>query len=170
MRVATRGSKLSLAQTDIVIERLRKMDPGLSIERNVVMTRGDVDKHTALFRMDEKGIFEREVNQAVLDGVADFAVHSMKDLPTYQEDAQLVIAGIPERGPAEDVLVSRESKTLEEMKHGSTVGTSSLLRIAQLKRARPDLNTIPIRGNVETRIAKVEQGEYDAVILAEAGL
>src|SRR5215467_5614496 len=170
LRVATRGSRLSLAQTDIVIERLRKMDPGLSIKYDVVMTRGDLDKSTALFRMDEKGIFEKEVNQAVLDGRADFAVHSMKDIPTYQEDNELVIAGTPERGPAGDVLVSRESTTLEEMKPGSTIGTSSLLRIAQLRQARPDLNTRPIRGNVETRIAKVEQGEYDGVILAEAGL
>ena len=134
------------------------------------MTQGDVDKHTPLFRMDQKGIFEKEVNQAVLANRVDFAVHSMKDIPVYEEDTGLVIAGVPERGSVADVIVSRDNKTLEELTPGSTVGTSSLLRVAQLKRARPDIKTEPIRGNVETRILKVEQGEYDAVILAEAGL
>ncbi len=134
------------------------------------MTQGDVDKHTPLFRMDQKGIFEKEVNQAVLDDRVDFAIHSMKDIPVFEEDTDLVIAGVPERGSAADVIVSRENKALEELKPGSTVGTSSLLRVAQLKRARPDIKTEPIRGNVETRVLKVEQGEYDAVILAEAGL
>jgi len=154
----------------LVIEKLQVKHPGLTIEKSLIMTQGDVDKHTPLFRMDQKGIFEKEVNQAVLDDRVDFAIHSMKDIPVFEEDTDLVIAGVPERGSAADVIVSRENKALEELKPGSTVGTSSLLRVAQLKRARPDIKTEPIRGNVETRVLKVEQGEYDAVILAEAGL
>ncbi len=170
LRVGTRGSRLSLAQTDLVIERLQRNYPKFTFEKTVIATKGDLDKHTPLYRLDQKGIFEKEVNQAVLDGNVDFAVHSMKDLPGYEKDAGLVIVGVPERGSPADVLVSKEDRTLEELKPGSVVGTSSLLRIAQLRRARPDLDTKPIRGNVETRILKVERGEYDAVVLAEAGL
>ncbi len=170
LRVGTRGSRLSLAQTDLVIERLRQDYPEFTFEKTVIATKGDLDNHTPLYRLDLKGIFEREVNQAVLDGNVDFAVHSMKDLPGYEEATGLVIAGVPERGSPADALVSKENRTLEELKPRSVVGTSSLLRVAQLKRARPDLKTEPIRGNVETRILKVERGEYDAVVLAEAGL
>jgi hydroxymethylbilane synthase len=170
LRVGTRGSRLSLAQTDLVIERLQRNYPKLTFEKTVIATKGDLDKHTPLYRLDQKGIFEKEVNQAVLDGNVDFAVHSMKDLPGYEKDTGLVIAGVPERGSPADVLVSQGDRTLEELRPGSVVGTSSLLRIAQLRRARPDLKTEPIRGNVETRILKVEKGEYDAVVLAEAGL
>jgi hydroxymethylbilane synthase len=168
--VGTRGSKLSLAQTDTIIAKLQQTDSRLTFEKRIIATKGDIDKNTPLFRLDQKGIFEKEVNQAILDGQVDFAVHSMKDLPVYEEDTGLAITGVPERGSAADVLVSREDRILEELKPGSVVGTSSLLRIAQLKRVRPDLNTEPIRGNVETRILKVERGDYDAVVLAEAGL
>ena len=168
--MGTRGSRLSLAQTDLVIERLRRNHPEFTFETTVISTKGDVDKHTPLYRLDQKGIFEKEINQAVLDGNVDFAVHSMKDLPGYEDDTGLVIIGIPERGSPADILVSQENRTLEELRPESVVGTSSLLRIAQLKRVRPDLRTEPIRGNVETRILKVERREYDAVVLAEAGL
>lgn len=168
--MGTRGSKLSIVQTDLVIERLRRNNPELSVEKEIITTGGDRDQQTPLFQLNQKGIFEKEVNQAVLDGRVDLAVHSMKDLPFYEEDTGLVITGVPERGPPADVLVSRGDRTLEELEPGNVVGTSSLLRLAQLKRVRPDLKTEPIRGNVETRIMKVERGEYDAVVLAEAGV
>jgi hydroxymethylbilane synthase len=129
-----------------------------------------VDHRTPLFSLDQKGIFEKEIDQAVLDGQVDFAVHSMKDIPVFDRDSQLVIASVPERGTVADVLVSKGDTLLKDLKKGSKIGTSSLLRVAQLRRARPDVNPEPIRGNVETRIQKVDRGEFDAVVLAEAGL
>lgn len=170
LRVGTRGSKLSLVQTDLVTERLRQTHRGLEIEKVIIRTAGDKDRETPIFFLDQKGVFEKEIDQAVQERRVDFAVHSLKDLPIFQHRSRLVIAGLPERGSPADVLVSHGDKTLQELRRGSTVGTSSLLRIAQLKRTRPDLEAKPIRGNVETRIQKVDKGEYDAVILAEAGL
>lgn len=106
----------------------------------------------------------------MLDGQVDFAVHSMKDIPVFDKDSKLVIASVPERGSVADVLVSKGNAQLKDLKEGSKIGTSSLLRVAQLRRARPDLYPEPIRGNVDTRIQKVDKGEFDAVVLAEAGL
>ncbi len=100
----------------------------------------------------------------------NFAVHSMKDIPVFDKDSGLLIASVPERGPVADVLVSTGNKLLKDLKKGSRIGTSSLLRVAQLRRARSDVKPEPIRGNVDTRIQKVERGEFDAVVLAEAGL
>lgn len=170
VRVGTRGSRLSLVQTDLVIQRLRQAHPDLTVERKIVTTKGDQDRRTPLFFLNQKGIFEREIDQAVLDGGVDFAVHSMKDIPVFEENTDLVIAGVPERGSPADVLVSSGDRILKKLGPGSIVGTSSLLRVSQLKRVRPDLKPEPIRGNVETRIQKVDGGEFDAVILAEAGL
>ncbi len=170
LRVGTRGSKLSLVQTDMVIEELRHARPFLEFEKQVITTKGDEDRLTPLYHLGEKGIFEKEINQAVLEGRVDFAVHSLKDLPGFDPGKELVLAGLLERGPSADVLVSRGRKPLEKLKPGSTVGTSSLLRASQLKRVRADLRPEPIRGNVETRIRKVESGEFDATILAEAGV
>ncbi len=170
LRVGTRGSKLSLAQTGLIVQRLREAYPDLTIEKKVITTKGDEDRRTPLFMLNQKGIFEKEVNNAVLDGRVDFAVHSMKDLPVFEPETDLLIAAVSERGSPADVLVSRGDRFLRELKPRSVVGTSSLLRIAQLKRIRPDLKAEPIRGNVETRVKKVDDGEFDAVILAEAGL
>jgi len=136
----------------------------------VITTAGDADQRTPLFSLDQKGIFEKEIDQAVLDGRVDFAVHSMKDIPVIDENGRLLIASVPARSSAADVLVSKGDTLLKDLRKGSKVGTSSLLRVAQLRRARPDLNPEPIRGNVETRIQKVDKGEFDAVVLAEAGL
>jgi hydroxymethylbilane synthase len=119
--------------------------------------------------MDEKGIFEKEVNDAVKNGEVDFAVHSLKDIPSdLSED--LEVACIPKRASPNDVLVNDKGRKLKELAAGSTIGTSSLRRAVQLKKSRPDLKIRPIRGNVETRVKKVISGEYDAVVLAEAGL
>jgi hydroxymethylbilane synthase len=170
LRVGTRGSKLSLVQTDMVLDRLKLANDDLNVERKVIVTKGDEDLKTPIFSINQKGIFEREIDEAVLGGRVDVAVHSMKDIPVFERDTKLVIASVPERGSPSDVLVSRHSKRLRELKDGSRVGTSSLLRVAQLRRASPGLRAVPIRGNVETRIQKVDRGEYDAVILAEAGL
>jgi hydroxymethylbilane synthase len=152
------------------LESIRQKNPGLKIERKVITTAGDADQRTPLFSLDQKGIFEKEIDQAVLDGQVDFAVHSMKDIPVLDEANGILIASVPERGSVADVLVSKGDTLLRNLKKGSKIGTSSLLRVAQLRRARPDVKPEPIRGNVETRIQKVESGEFDAVVLAEAGL
>lgn len=169
LRVGTRGSSLSLIQTDMIAERIRRIDPSLKIERRIIRTSGDIDRTTPLFSLGQKGIFEKEVDQAVIDRQVDFAVHSMKDIPTPLNE-ELNIASVPERGAVADVLVSKSRIPLERIPDGKVVGTSSLLRTAELRRVRPGLRASPIRGNVDTRVGKVERGEYDAVILAEAGL
>lgn len=168
IRVGTRGSRLAIAQTEIALAALRKANPGVRFEVVTISTKGDVDKRP-LFTMDEKGIFEREVNEAVKKGEVDFAVHSLKDVPSDLSD-ELVVACIPKRASPNDVLVNDKDQKLKELAAGSTVGTSSLRRAVQLAKLRPDLNVRPIRGNVETRVKKVISGEYDAVVLAEAGL
>ena len=170
LRVGTRGSKLSLVQTDLVVARLLQEYPDLEIQTVVISTAGDRDRETPLLSLNQKGIFEKEIDEAVVAGRVDFAVHSLKDLPTFESGSQIVIGGVLERGSTADVLVSQEGETLKEMEPGSVVGTSSPLRVAQLKRVRPDLEARPIRGNVETRVGKVDGANYDAVILAEAGL
>jgi hydroxymethylbilane synthase len=168
IRVGTRGSRLAIAQTEIALAALRRAHPGSRFEVVTISTRGDVDKRP-LFTMDEKGIFEKEVNEAVKKGEVDFAVHSLKDVPSDLSD-ELVVACIPKRASPNDVLVNDKGQKLKELAPGSTVGTSSLRRAVQLAKSRPDIRVRPIRGNVETRVKKVISGEYDAVVLAEAGL
>jgi hydroxymethylbilane synthase len=168
IKVGTRGSRLAIAQTEIALAALRRANPGIRFEVVTISTKGDVDKRP-LFTMDEKGIFEKEVNEAVKKGEVDFAVHSLKDIPSDLSD-ELAVACIPKRASPNDVLVNDRDQKLDELAPGSTVGTSSLRRAVQLAKYRPDLNVRPIRGNVETRVKKVISGEYDAVVLAEAGL
>jgi hydroxymethylbilane synthase len=170
LKVGTRGSRLSLIQTELVVDSIRQQNPGLRIDRMVISTAGDTDQRTPLFSLDQKGIFEKEIDQAVLDGPVDFAVHSMKDIPVFDRNSGLLIASVPERGSVADVLVSKGDMVLKDLKKGSRIGTSSLLRVSQIRRVRPDLNPEPIRGNVDTRIQKVDKGEFDAVVVAEAGL
>jgi hydroxymethylbilane synthase len=170
LKVGTRGSRLSLIQTELVVESIRQQNPGLEVHHAIINTAGDADQSTPLFSLDQKGIFEKEIDQAVLNGGVDFAVHSMKDIPVFDKESRLLIASVPERGSVADVLVSKGDTLLKDLKKGTKIGTSSLLRVAQLRRTRPDLDPEPIRGNVETRIRKVDNGEFDAVVLAEAGL
>src|SRR3989449_8566708 len=170
LRVGTRGSKLSLVQTDIVLDQLKRKDPKLVVERKIIKTKGDEDQRTPIFSINQKGIFEKEIDHAILERKIDVAVHSLKDVPVFERDTKLVIASVPQRGSPSNVLVSKNGERLRDLKSGSRVGTSSLLRVAQLKRVMPDLQAVPIRGNVDTRVQKVEDGEFDAVILAEAGL
>ena len=168
IRVGTRGSRLAIAQTEIALVALRKVHPHVRFEVIPISTKGDVDKRP-LFTLDEKGIFEKEVNEAVKQGDVDFAVHSLKDIPSDLSD-DLSVACIPKRASPNDVLVTDNGQKLKDLAPGSIVGTSSLRRAVQLTKTRPNLNVRPIRGNVETRVKKVINREYDAVILAEAGL
>jgi hydroxymethylbilane synthase len=168
IRVGTRGSRLAVAQTELALGALRKAHPGARFEIVTISTRGDVDKRP-LFTMDAKGIFEKEVNEAVRECQVDFAVHSLKDVPS-DLSPELIVACIPKRASPNDVLVNDKKQRLSELAKGSLVGTSSLRRAVQLMKTRPDMKVKPIRGNVETRVKKVISGEYDAVVLAEAGL
>lgn len=169
LRVGTRGSSLSLAQTKIVIDLLKKTDPHLDIEVQVIKTLGDREVKKPLYQLNEKGIFEKEIDKALLEGLVDFAVHSFKDVPTSEPEG-LIVAATPKRASPNDVLVSKEGKRLKELKLGSILGTSSLRRMAQVKRVRLDIDVRPIRGNEENRVKKVLDGDYDATILAQAGL
>ena len=168
VRVGTRGSRLAITQTEIALAALRKVHPHVRFEVIAISTKGDVDNRP-LFTLDEKGIFEKEVNEAVKQGKVDFAVHSLKDVPSDLSD-DLSVACIPKRASPNDVLVTDNGQKLKDLAPGSVVGTSSLRRAVQLTKTRVDLNVRPIRGNVETRVKKVISGEYDAAVLAEAGL
>ena len=162
--MAARGSRLSISQASLVIDMLYGVEPDISCVIQRITTRGDTDSKP-LFMMDRRGIFEREVNAAVADGRAHFAVHSMKDVPNDMSPG-LVLASVPARADPYDVMVCRPGLDLEGP---FVVGTSSLRRAAQARMAFGRCEVRPIRGNVETRISKVG-GLYDAVILARAGL
>ncbi|MBW3588196.1 MAG: hydroxymethylbilane synthase [Actinobacteria bacterium] len=163
IRVGTRGSKLAVAQTEWVISKLRVGAPGIDIELKTVQTTGDRRAEAPVLG---DGVFVREIQHALLEGEVDMAVHSLKDMPT-EPVAGLVIAAIPEREDARDALVGAR---LDDLAPGSRIGTGSPRRSAQLKRLRSDIEVVSARGNVPTRIEKVERGEYDAVMLAMAGL
>jgi hydroxymethylbilane synthase len=167
--VATRGSKLALIQTEILAQKLRKLDPSLKCDIIKIKSSGDINKNKLLFSVNEKGVFEKEVDRAVLEGEADFAVHSIKDIPT-ELDEELVIASILRREKPNDVLIGKLNQRLEELEPNSHVGTSSLRRAVQIKRKNPNVTVIPIRGNVENRIKKCIYGSFDALVLAEAGI
>ncbi|MCP8323334.1 MAG: hydroxymethylbilane synthase [Candidatus Methylarchaceae archaeon HK02M2] len=168
LTVGTRGSKLSLIQTNAVIKSLKFFHPELEVKVKVIKTTGDKERGKPLFTIDRKGIFEKEIDVAVVKGEVDFAVHSLKDVPITENLGTKIVA-IPKRFSPHDVLFSKNIP-LKKLPKGGVIGTSSLRRMAQVKFLHPDLEVKPIRGNVETRIAKVNRGEFDGVILAEAGL
>ena len=167
-KIGTRGSLLSLAQTNWVISELKKRSPEIEFEIVTIKTKGDTDARP-LFTINQKGIFEKEIDRAVIEKKVDFAVHSLKDVPSDLSD-ELVLACIPKREVANDIFISKDGSTLQTIKKGATVGTSSLRRAVQISRIRSDLIVKPIRGNIETRIKKIDQEEFDAVVLAEAGI
>ncbi len=169
IRVGTRGSKLALAQTTLVIEALRAAHPDLDVELCIIQTEGDRRRRASLLAIGGQGVFTRELEVALLDGEIDVAVHSLKDLPSTLPEG-LVLAATPPRENPCDVLVTRDGTRLEALPNGAVVGTGSLRRRAQLLRLRPDLQMKDIRGNVDTRLAKLAAGEYDAIVLAAAGL
>ncbi|RME63951.1 MAG: hydroxymethylbilane synthase, partial [Caldilineae bacterium] len=171
VRIGTRGSALARWQTDHVAALLREAWPALQVDIQVIRTRGDRVLDTPLPLVGGKGLFTAELEHALRSGAIDFAVHSLKDLPT--EDAPgLTVGAIPARAPVQDVLISREGMDLDHLPPGATIGTSSRRRAAQLLHHRPDLHILDIRGNVDTRIRKTldPNGPYDATILAQAGL
>ena len=166
--VGARGSKLSIAQTDWVISELQKTDSSLSFDIKPITTKGDTDTRP-LFAMEQKGILEKEIDRAVFEKEVDFAVHSLKDVPS-QLDPNLIISCIPKREAVNDVLITRDGFDIEEIPSGSVIGSSSLRRAVQVTRKRPDVIVKPVRGNIETRIKKVEEGKFDGIVLAQAGI
>lgn len=167
LRVGTRGSPLARAQTGWVADRLRQVVGEVAVE--TVTTRGDARGDTAVATLGGDGVFVRELEQALLDGRIDVAVHSLKDMPTA-EVAGLVLGGVPRRASPFDALVGPPGTDLATLPEGAVVGTASVRRAAQLKLLRPDLEVRPARGNVDTRLRKLDAGEYHAIVLAAAGL
>ncbi|HJJ22521.1 MAG TPA: hydroxymethylbilane synthase [Nitrosopumilus sp.] len=166
--VGARGSQLSVAQTNWVITELKKVNPDSEYEIKTIITKGDTDSRP-LFTIDQKGIFEKEIDRAVAQKEVNFAVHSLKDVPSEIDDS-LILACIPKREAVNDVFISSDGSSLESIKEGAVIGTSSLRRAVQVSRKRPDVIVKPIRGNIETRIKKVFGEDYDAVVLAQAGI
>ncbi|MGD9892552.1 MAG: hydroxymethylbilane synthase [Dehalococcoidia bacterium] len=168
LRLATRGSALALEQTAIVDRLLREQHPGLMTELVTVTTTGDANQSAPVTQLGD-GAFVRGVEAALIQGRADVAVHSAKDVPTT-EPAGLTLAAFPKRADARDVIVSRDGRRFTELPSGARLGTSSPRRAAIARSLRPDIEVLPIRGNVDTRLRKLHAGEYDALVLAAAGL
>lgn len=167
--IASRGSQLALTQSNTVAGWLRELEPGLEVHIEIFSTAGDRILDTPLSRLGGKGIFTKELEAAMLDGRADLAVHSLKDLPTKLPEG-LVLAAVPPREDPRDALICARYPSLQALPKGSRVGTSSLRRTAQLRALRPDLEVVDLRGNIDTRIRKILEGDLDAGILACAGL
>ena len=167
--IGTRSSKLALWQADYVADSLRREYPELQVEKKLMTTKGDRILDAPLAKIGGKGLFTKELETAMLAGEIDIAVHSLKDMPTEVPEG-LVISAITKRLDAGDALVSEKFRSLEELPAGAKVGTSSLRRKAQLLHARPDLNIQDLRGNVNTRLRKLEEEHFDAIVLAVAGL
>jgi len=169
IRIATRRSALAIWQAEHVRAALRARDPELPVTLVPMSTRGDRILDSPLAKVGGKGLFVKELEQAMLDGRADIAVHSMKDVPVELPPG-LVIAAVMEREDPRDAFVSNHHATLDALPEGARVGTSSLRRQCQLRVLRPDLQLVDLRGNVNTRLARLDEGEYDAIVLACAGL
>ncbi len=169
LRIGTRGSPLALWQARYVADRLRPLAAPRPVELVEIETSGDRIGEAALTQIGGDGVFTKEIQRALLAGAVDVAVHSLKDLPTTII-AGLTLAAVPERGPVGDAFLSHKHRRFDELPPGAVVGTSSLRRRSQALHRRPDLNLVNLRGNVATRIRKLDEQNLDAIILAEAGL
>jgi len=169
LRVATRRSALALTQTNYVVERLKQVTRGVDFELVPIRTRGDEIVDRALSEVGGKGLFVADIEEALATGRADLAVHSLKDVPFELRDG-LTIGAVPRREDPRDALISRTGQGLFDLPPGARVGTSSLRRQAALRRLRPDLVVATLRGNVDTRLRRLEEGQFDAIVLAASGL
>jgi len=167
--IATRGSQLALWQSNHIKDILEEQNPGLEVELNVIITTGDRIQDKALSKIGGKGLFLKELEEAMLRGEAQIAVHSLKDVPTVMPDG-LLLAAITEREDCRDALLSEKYVNIDALPKGAVVGTSSLRRRMQIEKIRPDLVIKDLRGNVDTRIRKLKEGQFDAIILAAAGI
>lgn len=169
IRIATRESRLALWQAEHVAALLARAHPGLTVELTPMTTKGDQILDITLAKIGGKGLFIKELETAMLEGRADIAVHSMKDVPAEMPEGFEIVT-VLEREDPRDALVSADYLAIDDIPAGSIVGTSSLRRQAQLQHARPDLKVEPVRGNVETRLRKLDHGNFSAILLAAAGL
>ncbi|MEA3427716.1 MAG: hydroxymethylbilane synthase [Thermodesulfobacteriota bacterium] len=169
IKIGTRGSKLALWQACWVQSAIYKKDPLLSVEIKIIKTKGDKILDVPLAMVGGKGLFVKEIEEALLDGRIDLAVHSMKDMPAEIPDG-LCIGAIPQREVSQDVLISQNGLCFSELANKAGIGTSSLRRSAQLLHARPDITILPLRGNLDTRLKKLESGDMDAITVAAAGV
>jgi len=169
LKIGTRGSKLALWQANWVKAALEKAHPDIMVELVVIKTKGDKIQDVPLAKVGGKGLFVKEIEEALLDGRIDLAVHSMKDMPGDIPNG-LCIGPIPEREIPLDVLISGNGCKLADLENGASIGTSSLRRAAQLLHVRPDIRIIPLRGNLDTRLRKLDAGQMDAIVLAAAGV
>ena len=168
--VGTRGSNLAIVQTNWVLDQLKKENPGVEFEVKIIKTKGDLIKDLPLDKIGDKGLFVKEIEKSLLDGEIDMAVHSMKDMPSYLPEG-LKFAHSPKREDPRDALIFKEGyKSLDDLPQGARIGTGSKRRKYQLLKHRPDLEIVPIRGNIETRIKKIETEKLDGVVLAASGL
>ena len=168
--VGTRGSNLALVQTNWVVDQLKKENPEVEFEVKIIKTKGDLIKDLPLDKIGDKGLFVKEIEKSLLDGEIDMAVHSMKDMPSYLPEG-LKFAHSPKREDPRDALIFKEGyKSLDDLPQGARIGTGSKRRKYQLLKHRPDLEIVPIRGNIETRIKKIETENLDGVVLAASGL
>lgn len=169
VRVGTRGSALARVQTDLFLASMSAVSPDVHVELMVLNTAGDADKQTPLAILGGQGVFAKELEAGLINGTIDLAVHSAKDLTSELPDG-LIIGAVLNRADARDVLLTRDGTTLEKLPAGTRVGTSSRRRVMQLRQARPDLRPVELRGNVDTRMRKLADGEVDAAIMAAAGI
>jgi len=169
VKIGTRGSKLALWQANWVQSELHKKNPDLSFEIEIIKTKGDKILDVPLAKVGGKGLFVKEIEQALLDESIDLAVHSMKDMPAEIPDG-LCIGAIPLREKVNDVLISKNGLCFSDLPEKAAVGTSSLRRSSQLLNARPDIIIVPLRGNLNTRLKKLESGDMDAIVVAAAGV
>lgn len=169
IRIGTRGSMLALAQCDWVKGKILEHHPGLEVEKVRIKTKGDKILDAPLSKIGGKGLFVKEIEEALLSGRVDLAVHSMKDVPAELPEG-LILTAFPRREDPHDVLISAGDVPLEELPQGGLLGTSSLRRSAQVQHFRPDLEIVPLRGNVDTRLKKLRRGDFHAIILAAAGI
>lgn len=169
IRIGTRGSKLAVVQCEWVRDRIRERDPSVEVELVRIKTKGDKILDSPLSKIGGKGLFVKEIEEALLSGRIDLAVHSMKDVPAALPEG-LVLTAYPGREDPRDVLVSQGNLPLAGLPHRARLGTSSLRRAAQALHQRPDLEILPLRGNVDTRLKKLRNGAFDGVILAAAGM
>lgn len=167
LRIGSRGSQLALWQANYICGRLQRQGHSVAIE--IIKTTGDKITDVALAKVGTKGMFTKEIEEALAEGRIDLAVHSMKDLPT-ELAPEFAIAAVPKREDPRDVFLSHKYRRLADLPTGAKVGTSSLRRQAQLHALSPDLKVVPLRGNVDTRLRKLKSGEFDAIVLAAAGI
>lgn len=168
--VGTRGSKLALTQSQWVVEQLKKHNKDIDFELKIIKTKGDIIQNVALDKIGDKGLFTKEIEQQLLDKEIDLAIHSMKDMPSVLPEG-LKFSYVPKREDARDVLILKEQyKSIDDLPKGAKIGTGSKRRKYQLLKYRPDLQIVPIRGNIDTRINKIETENLDGIVLAAAGV